>query len=136
MNGWNEHNATNANRAARAPQDRVLWAASLALGACLLAAPACFAAEGAAPAMAGVKEFVLQYPHLGGSSQQAPPCGMTAGEANDALLRVLKAEGLPVVPIIDAKPSMIGVARVEILPEIISINNQDIDCTSWVSLTV
>jgi hypothetical protein len=109
----------------------------LAVFACLLAPVGSRAAEktvtATAPAMSGVQEVLLQYAKIGNNAK-AGACTVTPGEITSALYASLKSYNVPAVSVIDAKPAMIGVARIELIPEIVSLNSQGVDCTSWVSL--
>lgn len=113
--------------------------------ACLTAAPALAASNGtagmlgAAPAMSGVGEMMLQTPHLGGSSATAntSACAVGRGEIETSLYKILKNYGLPVVQAMKAMPQRLDVARVNVLPEIVTAASQDTsECSAWVSLTI
>ncbi len=112
---------------------------------CVLATPA-FAASngtagmvGAAPAMSGVGEMLIQAPRLGGTSSTAntSACAVGRGEVEASLYKILKNYGLPVVQAMKAMPQRLDVARVNVLPEIVTAASQDTsECSAWVSLTI
>ena len=110
----------------------------LLLPAALLAftiAPALAADEvGSAPAMFGVKEVLLQYARMG-SSKAAEACGIPREELMGILAKELKDSNVPTTTVTQAKPPIMGEARIELVPEISSINSQGTDCISWLSLS-
>jgi hypothetical protein len=95
--------------------------------------PATALAQGAAPAMFGVEDIVIQIPHFG-DDKTADSCGLDPSELADTIEETLKDHNVPVSSVTEAKPSAIGVARVNLLPDIFTFNSQGLDCTSWVSL--
>jgi hypothetical protein len=102
--------------------------------ALLLAAIPSFAcAQGAAPAMFGVEEVIVQIPHFG-NDKTADECGLDPSELSDILEQTLQQNNVPAVSVAEAKPSVIGIARINLLPDVFSFNSQGLDCTSWVSL--
>ena len=102
--------------------------------ALLLALTPSFAyAQGAAPALFGVEEVVIQVPHFG-NDKTADECGLDPSALSDILEQTLKDNNVPAVAVAEAKPPVIGVARINLLPDVFSFNSQGLDCTSWVSL--
>ena len=91
-------------------------------------------AQGAAPGMSGVKEVIVQYARFS-NPKVADTCGLVREDLSAALNKVLTENTIPSIPVADAKPPMMGVARIELVPEIATLDSQDLDCTSWVSLT-
>jgi hypothetical protein len=106
----------------------------LALG--LYASPS--AAETAtavsAPAFSGVKEIIVDSVHMS-LTANGTGCALARGEVDTALLKMLKNAGLPVFSPVDAKPPMLGVGRIDLIPEIVSISSQGTECASWVALS-
>jgi len=126
MNAWNAHNAMNVNKVCGLKVAAVLFAASFL--------PSNLYAQASAPGMFDVKEVVIQYARFA-NPKASDVCGLTREGVNTLLIKTL-ADGLvPAISVADAKPPMMGVARIEIVPEISTISNQGLDCTSWVSLT-
>ena len=91
-------------------------------------------AQGAAPAMFGVEDIIIQFPHFG-NDKTADACGLDAQTISDAIEQTLQERKVPVMAVATAKPSMVGVARINLLSDVFSFNNQGLDCTSWISLT-
>ena len=108
----------------------------LRVGMALLAlSPAAGHASGAAPGLDGVKEVVVQQVLLT-DPKAADACGLSRDEMTTAIVKELQANNVPAVSASEAKPSMIGVARVDLTAQVFTVNNQDLDCTSWVEATV
>ncbi len=99
---------------------------------CLYPATPSYASS--APALLGVQEVLLQYARFG-SDKAEEACGVTRGEVEKYLQKSLAILGVPVVAMIDAKPPMLGVSRIDLLPEIVSYGGHGAECTSWVALT-
>ncbi len=106
----------------------------LAISLLLVLTPSFAQAQGAAPAMFGVEEVVVQVPHFG-NDRSADQCGLDTGPLSDVIEKALQDKTVPAVSVTEAKPSVIGVARVNLVSDIFSFNSQGLDCTSWISLT-
>ena len=113
---------------------RTLKLESLLILFFLLLLPSAVYAQGAAPALFGVREIVIQYAHFL-YPQASNSCGLVRDNLADELNKVLQGANLPAVSTAIAKPPQIGVARIDLLPEVVSTNSEGLDCTSWVSLT-
>lgn len=104
---------------------------------CALAAlfllPLSAQAAGSAPALLGVQEIIVR-PERIGDEAASGACLSQTGDAADLVVRRLKEDGLPVFPIIDA-PTGSNAARIDLQPEILTLQRQGLDCISWVSLT-
>ncbi|HEU0118801.1 MAG TPA: hypothetical protein VFR09_09235 [Alphaproteobacteria bacterium] len=123
MNAWNVRSAMSANK-----KHLVVLATALAL------LPASVFAQGSAPAMFDVKEVVVQFARFE-NPKSADACGLVREELNTILMKALTDNSVPAIAVSDAKPPMMGVARIELVPEIASISNSTLDCTSYISLT-
>jgi len=88
----------------------------------------------AAPALYGVKEFQVQYGRVGNQAASAN-CGTSSGELATMVLKSLKSDGLPAFPVLGAQPVSPGVARIDIFPDIVTLQPRDKECVSWVSIT-
>lgn len=95
--------------------------------------PAAAQTQGVAPAMFNVKEVVVQYAHFG-NPQTAEGCGLSREDLAALLNKELTLNGVPAIAVTEAKPAILGTARIEMVPDIFSFNSQGLDCTSWVSL--
>jgi hypothetical protein len=92
-------------------------------------------AQGAASSMYNVKEIIVQYTRFT-NPKSSEECGLTREDLAALLKRSLQgADGVPAIPSSEANPPMLGVARIDLVPEISSFHNEELDCTSWVSLT-
>jgi len=126
MNVWNVRSAMSANRL------HALKPAGVAL-AVLMALPSSANAQ-AAPSMFGVQEIVVQYAHFT-NPKDADACGLVREDLAAVLNKSLQIDSIPATAASEAKPQMLGVARIELVPEIAPVNSQSLDCTSWISLT-
>lgn len=126
MNAGNARSAMNGNK-------RRLVLGALLLTGCLTSGGA-LAYEGAAPALSNVQEMIVQAVRTGGTAA-AKSCGISQEKLLSVLVKELKNYNLPVFSLIEAKPSRMGIARIELMPEVITSNTQGVECTSWVSLT-
>ena len=108
---------------------------SLIVASLLALLPLCAAkAEGAATAMYGVKEILAHYPRIN-NPEAAGFCGLAHVDLLAGMMKDLKAYNIPIFPPLEAMPPQIGVSRIELWPEIYTLNNEGIDCTSWVSMS-
>lgn len=90
-------------------------------------------AQGAASGLYGVKEVVVQYAHFT-DPKAADSCGLSRENVATVLNKYLKDDNVPAIAVADVKPSMTGVMRINLVPEIATVNYQGFDCISWVSL--
>jgi len=108
--------------------------APLAIALLIFLPPTTAHAQGAAPGMSGVQEVIVQYTHFG-DAKNSDSCGLERESIAASLNKILSDSGTPAIPAAIAKPPMMGVARIELVPEIWSLAQQGLDCTSWVSLS-
>lgn len=123
MNAWSARGAMNGNKAKTA---------LCALAALWLYAPACLSA-GSAPALLGVQEIIVRAERIG-DEDAAGSCLSQIGDGADLVLKKLKEDNLPAFSVMDA-PSNTSAARIDLQPEILTLQRQGLDCISWVSLT-
>ncbi|MDD3288569.1 MAG: hypothetical protein PHX43_06145 [Alphaproteobacteria bacterium] len=109
-----------------------LYCIVLAIAALGLASSA--HAQTSGNAMLEVKEIVLQHARIG-DLKAADYCGFYRGEAMDTLSKLFKQEGMPVTPIAEIKPPVIGQARIDLFPEVVTLDDQSGNCISWIALT-
>jgi len=88
----------------------------------------------AAPALYGVKEIQVQQSRLA-NPQASANCGTSSGELSAMLLKAFKADGLPAFSILGATPVKQGTARIDIFPDVATLQPRDKECVSWVSFT-
>lgn len=134
MNGPNAHNGMNVSKTEAGVQDWGFRRTGSFLALLLLLIPSCAYAQGAAPGMSGVKEVVVHYARFT-DSKTADTCALERESLANAINKTLTDNAVPAIPVATAKPPMMGVARIDLVPEISTIATQDLDCTSWVSLT-
>jgi hypothetical protein len=91
-------------------------------------------ADSAAPEMLGVKEVVVDYARFS-DPKASDACGITREQVAASLAKALKDTGVPAIPVIDATPPVIGIARIQLIPQVDTHNDDSLDCVSWVSLT-
>lgn len=91
-------------------------------------------AQGAAPGLFNVREIVVQYANFA-NPKGADSCALVREELAAAIFKILKDSSVPVILASEAKPPMMGIARVNLVTDISTIDNQGLDCTSWVSMT-
>jgi hypothetical protein len=100
-----------------------------------VAAPSPILAAGAAPALDGVKEIIIQ-PVQFSDPKAADACGLSRDDITGAVLKELQNGNAPVILASEAKPPMIGVARVDLYTQVYTLNSQDLDCASWIETSV
>lgn len=122
MKEWKEHIVMNVNKS------------SLFIG---LVASLCAGdafAQKSAPSLYMVGELMVHSARLGNPAMTAS-CGLSSGEVSHIVLKSLKNDNLPAISIINAPPPKNNVARIDILPTMMSIKTDDKTCTSWISLS-
>lgn len=124
----------NGNNHASLGLRRAFAIIGLVLAGCWFTLPPVLASEGSAPALSNIQELVVQNIRFGNNTGKSI-CGVRDDVLLARVVQDLKSYNLPAFSVMEAKPIKIGVARVEIVPEILSTNSQGIECTSWVSLT-
>lgn len=87
-----------------------------------------------APALYGVGEIQVQNARLGNSEATAN-CGMSSGEISNAVIKAFSGDLLPVFSPLNAPPEKESVARIDLLPTVMSMQTDDKTCTSWVSFS-
>jgi hypothetical protein len=91
-------------------------------------------AQGAAPAMYNVREVVVDYTRFD-DPKAAQACGLGREQISATLMNALKDTGVPAIAASDARPVSMGVARIQLVPEIYVYETESLDCVSFVSLT-
>jgi hypothetical protein len=86
-----------------------------------------------ASAMFGVTEVVVQNPSFA-DEDAAKACGVSRQNLMNILMKTLQENGVPAISVVEAKPPVVGVARISLLTNVYSFNGQSLDCTSWISL--
>ncbi len=90
-------------------------------------------AQGAAPALYGVKEVIIQPPKFNDPAQ-AEQCGLKRDDVLVALQKAFVGTSVPVTMASEAKPPVMGMARIDLQPELAVHDSDGLDCVTWVSL--
>jgi hypothetical protein len=91
-------------------------------------------AQGAAPELFGVREVIVEYVKFS-DAQAANTCGLTREEISADLAKAFEGTNVPAIAAVDAKPPSMGIARIELIPEISSHTDENLNCMSWISLS-
>jgi hypothetical protein len=97
-------------------------------------APISAHAQGAAPEMFGVSEVIIEYARFD-DPKTANGCGLSREEIASALVESFAGTTVPTVAAVEARPPVMGIARIQLIPEISTYMNENFDCISWVSLS-
>ena len=100
----------------------------------LALAPSSAWAQAAAPGMFGVQEVIVEYARFE-DAKAADSCGLSREQIADAIAKTLVGTGVPAVPVAEAKPPAMGVARIQLITEVFSRIDETLSCTSFVSLS-
>lgn len=106
----------------------------LTLGLSSLAVASAASAQGTLPAMSGVTEIILQ-PARVANREHAEKCGLSDTLIADTLLKLLKADALPVYTLMDRQERDPRIARIDLLPEISTLLLHNVDCVTFVTLS-
>lgn len=126
MNAWSEPTVMSANK---------VLLASLSLA--IIAAPSdSFAQESVAtaPSLYAVGEFQVQHARIA-NPKASGNCGTSTGEATKMVVGALKANKLPTLHVIGAPAALKNVERIDVFPDIVTLQPRDNECVTWVSLT-
>jgi hypothetical protein len=111
-----------------------LAAIAVSLACFAVVSPSIAYADGAAPDMMGVREVVIDYARFA-DPKAAESCGLSREQIANVLAKAFVGTNVPFVPVNEAKPPVLGVARIELIPEITSHTNETLDCVSYLSLS-
>jgi len=100
----------------------------------LCALPSLVLAQGAAPELYGVREVVVDYARFD-NPKASDSCGLSREMVSSILSKSFSGTSFPAVMSIEAKPPVLGVARIQLIPQISTYTNDSLDCISWISLT-
>jgi hypothetical protein len=101
---------------------------------CLSFAPTQAVAQGAAPELFGVGEVIINYTKFVDASA-SDSCGLSREQLANILKSSFAGTTVPAVAVVDAKPQMVGVARIQLIPEITTYVDENLNCASWISLS-
>ena len=88
-----------------------------------------------APSLFSVGEFQIQHGRLANQKASAT-CGTSTGEVAKMVTTAFKTDGLPSFAVIGAPDPKKDVERVDVYPDVVTLQPRDNECVSWVSLTV
>lgn len=108
----------------------ILFSALLCLGAVSPEARA----QGAAPELFNVGEVIINYVKFE-DPKASDSCGLSREQVASIFQKAFFESGVPVMSVVDAKPPMVGVARIQLLPEISTHIDENMNCVSWVSMS-
>jgi len=135
MNVRNAHSATKGNNVLKGGDSMHNFRGFL-LGALSWAffLPGSSYAQGFAPEMYGVGEVVIEYPRFE-DPEAASVCHLSRDDVDAALNAAFSGSSVPVTPVAKAKPLVMGVARIHLIPELSSHSDENLGCVSWISLS-
>lgn len=111
--------------------NKICWAAALAI----LLAPCAAQALETAPPLYGVNEMVIQHSRMGNPTASAA-CTISSGEVSRMVLEAMKTNNLPALSVLSAPPLKAGVERIDVFPDVVTLQPRDKECVSWVSFAV
>ena len=96
--------------------------------------PVAAQAQGVAPEMFGVREIILDYARFD-NPKAADICGLSREQVALTLHSALTGTNVPVIDVGEARPPALGMARIQLIPEIYVHTDENMDCVSLVSLS-
>ena len=108
----------------------VLFSALLCLGF----VPSDAHAQGAAPELFNVGEIIVNYVKFE-DPKASDSCGLSREQISKAFKDAFLGTSVPAMDVVDAKPSMVGVARIQLFPEISTHVDENMNCISWITLS-
>jgi hypothetical protein len=88
-----------------------------------------------APSLFSVGEFQIQHGRIANQRASAI-CGTSTGEVAKMVSSAFRTDGIPSFPVIGAPDPKPDVERVDVYPDVVTLQPRDNECVSWVSLTV
>ncbi|MFA4994333.1 MAG: hypothetical protein WC521_03415 [Bdellovibrionales bacterium] len=101
---------------------------------CLSLAPQAAVAQGAAPELFGVGEVIINYTKFT-DANASDSCGLAREQLASVFTSSFAGTTVPAVAMVDAKPQMVGVARIQLIPEVSTYVDENLNCASWISLS-
>ncbi|MFA5040250.1 MAG: hypothetical protein WC464_01275 [Bdellovibrionales bacterium] len=101
---------------------------------CATFAPFEVCAQGYAPELYNVGEVIVNYVRLD-DPKAASICGLSREEIASVFASSFEGTGVPAVAALDAKPPMVGKARIQLIPQIATYADENMNCVSWISIT-
>ena len=102
------------------------------LSLCL--APSFAQAQSTAPELFGVREVVVEAARFD-DPKASDTCGLSREFVSSTLAKSFAGTGVPAISAVDVRPPMLGVARVQLIPEISTRTDENLSCVSWISLS-
>ncbi len=91
-------------------------------------------AQGSASELFGVREVVVEYVRFV-DPKVSDSCNLSREKVATVLAKALEGTTVPAIAALDAKPPVMGIARIQLIPQISSHMGENFDCVSWVSLS-
>jgi hypothetical protein len=91
-------------------------------------------AQSYAPEMYGVGEIIVNYVRFD-DPKIANTCGLTREEIASFIAKSFEGTGVPAIAALDANPPRTDVARIQLIPQISSYADNNMNCISWISLS-
>jgi hypothetical protein len=101
---------------------------------CISAAPELSYAQGTAPEMFGVGEVVVEYAQFADPSA-SDTCSLSREQIASVLSEAFVGTKVPAVAASEAKPQILGIARIQFVPMISSHVDENLGCISWISVS-
>jgi hypothetical protein len=101
---------------------------------CLFLVPLKAQAQGAAPGLYGVGEIVVDYVKFD-DPKASDICSLSREDIAVIIAKSFAGTNVPVTAVVDVKPPVAGVARINLVSEISTIVDDSMNCMSWISLS-
>jgi len=133
MNVWSVRNVMSENKTRSSSPKSSKRAFVYASLLTFLLAPALASAQ-SAPGLSAVSEVVVLNTRLV-NPETSQKCGILPQNVTKDMAKFAKEYGTPAVSLLEAKPTKIGSARVDIVTEVTTLYTQTGDCISYVGAT-
>ena len=101
---------------------------------CLAFAPQEACAQGAAPGLFNVGEVIVNYVTFE-DPKASDSCGLSREQIFKTIKESFIGTTVPATAVVDANPPVVGVARIQLFPEISTHIDENMNCVSWISMS-
>ena len=91
-------------------------------------------AEGAVPELFGVREVVVGLTQFD-DPKASDICGLSREQIASAFARSFAGSTVPAIPEQEARPPVMGIFRIKLIPMISTYADANLNCASWISLS-
>ncbi len=91
-------------------------------------------AQGSAPELYNVGEVIINYVKFE-DTKASDYCRLEREQIAAVFKKGFLESGVPATAVVDARPPMVGVARIQLLTEISTHVDENMNCVSWISLS-